>query len=101
MSERAFDKFTKRAKQVLQIATEPMLTPPAAGTHVSSPVSPEDGLGLSACQGILQEHRGQMSRERRADGAILLRVELPVTEAAPSQPKESTVPVLWQSRPYA
>ena len=67
----------------------------------ASPVDPEDGLGLSACQGILQEHHGQISREPREDGAMLLRVELPVTESAPAKAKESTVPVLWQSRPYA
>lgn len=57
---------------------------------------------MSACQGILQEHRGQISRESREDGATLLRVELPITEWAPAaKPKESTVPVLWQPRPYA
>jgi signal transduction histidine kinase len=86
---------------VLLIATEPMSSTPAVGTQQSSPVDPEDGLGLSTCQGILQEHCGQLSRERREDGAILLRVELPVTESAPAKAKESTVPVLWQSQPYA
>jgi signal transduction histidine kinase len=85
---------------VLQIATEPMPAIPSA-THPSSPVDPEDSLGLSACQGILQEHRGQISRERRKDGAILLRVQLPITESAPAKPKQTTVPVLWQSQPYA
>ena len=78
---------------VLKIATDAM-----AGT---SPVDPEDGLGLSACQGILQEHRGHVSREDNAEGATVLRVELPMTESAPPKAKESTVPVLWQSRPYA
>jgi signal transduction histidine kinase len=81
----------------LLIATEPMA--PASGN--ASPVDPEDSLGLSACQGILQEHRGHISRQRSADGAILLRVLLPITVTAPSKPKNSTVPVLWQSRPYA
>jgi two-component system NtrC family sensor kinase len=62
---------------------------------------PESGLGLSACQGILQEHGGQVSHECREDGSILLRVEIPVTESLPAKSRESTVPVLWQSRPYA
>lgn len=93
---------------VLQIATE--ATPPAPASRASSPdpnttnsdsANPEDGLGLSACQGILQEHRGQVVCQRHADGAMLLRVELPVTESAPSKPKNSTVPVMWQSQPYA
>jgi signal transduction histidine kinase len=101
---------------VLLIATESMAFPSSA-SGPSSQVDPqldtpvdaqrdaqldaEDGLGLSACQGILQEHRGQISRQRREDGAILLRVEIPATASVPAKPKESTVPVLWQSRPYA
>jgi signal transduction histidine kinase len=86
---------------VLQIATEPMPATPAVGTQQSSPVDAEDGLGLSACQGILHEHHGQVVRERREDGAMLLRVELPIIESAPARPKESTVPGLWQPRPSA
>jgi signal transduction histidine kinase len=85
---------------VVQIASEPLPgtlpTPRAA-----SPGDPEDSFGLNACQGILQEHRGRISREHGENGAMLLRVELPITESAPARPKESTVPVLWQSRPYA
>ncbi len=84
----------------LQITTEPMPSP-LPGAHPSSPMDPEDGLGLSACRGILQEHRGKISRQRREDGAIVLRVELPVTASASVKPKASTVPVLWQSQPYA
>ena len=88
---------------VLQIATEPLVSL-ASGSTRAPQSYPEDGLGLSACQGILQEHRGHISRESRDDGAMLLRVELPATITAPArekQSKEATVPVLWQSRPYA
>lgn len=85
---------------VVQIATESIPLAPSADSP-ADPVDLEDGLGLSACQGILQEHHGQISQERREDGAMLLRVELPVTESAPVKPKDSTVPVLWQSQPYA
>jgi len=89
---------------MLLIATESMPSMPADGSSPSSPVDPEDSLGLSACQGILQDHHGQISRERRADGAILLRVRLPIVDSVPAKTKESkdaTVPVLWQPRPYA
>jgi two-component system NtrC family sensor kinase len=88
---------------VLLISTEPMPFSQGIDGSPSSTVEPEDGLGLSACQGILQDHRGQISRERREDGAILLRVELPISESAPTKAKvkDSTVPVLWQSQPYA
>jgi signal transduction histidine kinase len=86
---------------VLTISTESGTFASSQSDRPFSPVDPEEGLGLSACQGILQDHRGQISHQRTADGAILLRVELPATDSAPSRPKESTVPVLWQSRPYA
>jgi signal transduction histidine kinase len=79
---------------VLQIATEPLRDAEPSSTD-------EDGLALSACQGILQEHRGQISREARPDGAVLLQVEVPAADPVPSKPKEATVPVMWQSRPYA
>jgi len=85
---------------LLQIVTEPMPSAPLASDS-SSPLDPEDGLGLSACQGILQEHRGQVLRQRGEDGSLQLRVELPLTESPLATPKESTVPVLWQSQPYA
>ena len=63
----------------------------------------EDSLSLSACQGILQEHRGQISRELAPDGSVLLRVELPAADLVPAKTttEKATVPVLWQSRPYA
>jgi signal transduction histidine kinase len=73
----------------------------APGSAASSVSNPEESLGLSACQGILQEHRGQISCEYRGDGALLMHVELPATESAPAKVRESTVPVLWQSRPFA
>jgi len=89
---------------VVQIGTEPMPSSPSTGPQVSSPNDANDAdvdFGLNACHGILQEHRGQISQERIAGGALLLRVELPIIESAPARTKESTVPVLWQSRPYA
>jgi len=87
---------------VLQIATEPMPQRSAVGSDAASPLDPEDSLGLSACQGILQEHRGQVLRERREDGSLLLRVDLPATEPTPAaKTKDPTVPVLWQSQPSA
>jgi two-component system, NtrC family, sensor kinase len=62
---------------------------------------PENTLALSACQGILQEHRGQISLESGPNGSVQLLVELPAADSTPPKPKDATVPVLWQSRPYA
>jgi nitrogen-specific signal transduction histidine kinase len=81
---------------VLQFAAEP-----SDGANAIAADDSEGGLALSACQGILHEHRGQVLREAHESGAVVLRVELPVTDLAAPKPKEATVPVLWQSRPYA
>jgi len=85
---------------VLQIAAA---TAPLKFESPSNSAGDEDSLSLSACQGILQEHRGQISRELSSDGSVLLRVELPASDLAPARTKskDATVPVLWQSRPYA
>ena len=84
---------------LLQVATQAL---PRAGTEqnaVCSPVDPEDALGMSACQGILQEHRGRVFRERREDGSLFLCMELPATVHSPEPAKGPTVPVLWRSQP--
>lgn len=84
----------KSGSCILKIATEPL-------RNSNSGSDSADGLALSACQGILQEHHGQISREFRDDRAVILKVELPAVDTVPAKPKETTVPVLWQSRPYA
>jgi two-component system NtrC family sensor kinase len=81
----------KEESSVLQIA---------CAQAFSSTDAEVDSLGMSACQGILQEHRGRISRELGEDGAILLRVELPIMEPAASRMKES-IPGRWQSQPFA
>ena len=88
---------------VLHIATDSATFQLSSNPEEVFPSDIDDTLGLSACQGILQEHGGSLSHQRREDGALLFRVELPATDAAPAKAKtkESTVPVLWQSQPYA
>jgi len=81
---------------MLQIATEAL---PA--TTAAPLVDAENGLALSACQGILQEHRGQIVCKPGRDGAVVFQVELPATDFVPCNAKEATVPGLWQSQPYA
>lgn len=80
---------------VLKICTE--ATPSASLRKDDS----EDSVALSACQGIVQEHGGRVCRESSADGSLALVVELPAADHARATAKEPTVPVLWQSRPYA
>jgi signal transduction histidine kinase len=95
-----FSTKTTDALCSLQITTEPI---PGFEEceQGASPAKEEYSLGLAACEGILQEHQGQISQQLREDGVLLLKVELPVAQTVPVKTKEATVPVLWQSRPYA
>ena len=86
---------------VLKIVTQVLPSSGKEPKPPSSPLDPEDSLGLSACQGILQEHGGRIVRERREDGSLLLCMELPAIGLAPANMKQPTVPVLWQSQPSA
>jgi signal transduction histidine kinase len=61
------------------------------------------GLGLNACQGILQQHHGRISCRRDPATGITIRVELPVIPPPPA-PEKSTpegVPVMWSPQPSA
>jgi C4-dicarboxylate-specific signal transduction histidine kinase len=80
----------------LQIMSGPMLAPTANSTEHGV----EDDLGLAACEGIVQEHRGQIFRERQDDGTTSVRVQLPIAESPVLQSRESAA-APWQPRPYA
>lgn len=82
---------------VLQILTEPLAAPAGAELDAAQNGS---SLGLSACHGILQEHRGRISSERREDGSVLMRVELPAMDSTPSAVRDSGA-ALWQPQPFA
>jgi two-component system nitrogen regulation sensor histidine kinase NtrY len=56
------------------------------------------GLGLSACQGILQQHQGRIQWQQDRNVGTTVRVELPVIPPAPEKSTEG-VPVTWQPQP--
>jgi two-component system NtrC family sensor kinase len=66
---------------------------------------PFSGLGLSACQGILQQHRGRILWEHEPTASVAIRIELPVILPAGQKTSEKStpaeVPGLWQSQPFA
>ena len=58
------------------------------------------GLGLSTCQGILQQHHGRILRHQDRSAGTTIRVELPVIP--PHQKSiEAEVPSMWQPQPFA
>jgi signal transduction histidine kinase len=45
--------------------------------YTTKPVGQGTGLGLSACYGIVQEHKGKIVCRNRPEGGALFRIELP------------------------
>ena len=45
--------------------------------YTTKPVGQGTGLGLSACYGIVQEHKGRIVCRNRAEGGALFRIEIP------------------------
>lgn len=77
---------------------------PAGNAPLNSAQSPGglqafSGLGLSACQGILQQHHGRIFCQEGSGAEIGIRIELPLI--APAQEKSTESPVRWQPQPFA
>ena len=58
-------------------------------------------LGLSACQGILQQHRGRIFWQQNRNAGTTIRIELPVIPQSPEKSTGAGVPVMWQPQPFA
>jgi signal transduction histidine kinase len=65
--------------------------------------SPEtlSGLGLSACQGILQQHNGRILWRQDRNVGTTIRVEIPVIAPEPEKSSAAGIPVMWQPQPFA
>jgi signal transduction histidine kinase len=64
-------------------------------------VRPMSGLGLTACQGILREHGGNITWQLSPITGIRICVELPVIPPTPEPPAIDEVPVMWQPQSFA
>jgi len=53
--------------------------------YTTRPVGQGSGLGLSACYGIIQEHKGRITCQNRSSGGATFRIEMPVAATAPVQ----------------
>ena len=68
---------------------------------VRNSTQPISGLDLSACQGILQQHRGRLAWQEDGSSATSIRVELPVMAPATRKSPAPTGSQAWDPRPSA
>jgi len=59
------------------------------------------GLGLSACQGILRQHQGELIWRQEQGGGIKIRIEVPVIPLPLEKSHRAGVPVMWEPQPSA
>ena len=57
--------------------------------YTTRPVGKGAGLGLSACYGIIQEHKGLIQCTNRVEGGTTIQIELPVTGGKEHLPEEA------------
>jgi signal transduction histidine kinase len=57
-------------------------------------------IGLSACEGIIQEHGGAVAIEQDATGLRQVRLQLPALEAT-TRSKDANLPLALRSQPFA
>jgi signal transduction histidine kinase len=72
----------------------------ATENGVINPTQPISGLDLSACQGILQRHRGRLSWQDDGNSATSIQVELPVMAPVTRKSPAAGSPA-WDPRPFA
>lgn len=53
-------------------------------------VGPSQSMGLNTCYGIVQEHRGRIMCQNRADGGALFRIELPIATMTLAPPSDES-----------
>src|SRR6266849_6023648 len=105
----AFHHMSQRAGRTLIVSTHRHVDASVFQVSEDSPLAPDkaaeqttDVLGLSACQGIVQEHRGRILCEPREDGGMVVRIELPAARSNPvSGTMSSPAPLLVKSQPSA
>jgi signal transduction histidine kinase len=77
--------------------------PPAVedATLQRASARPLSGLGLSACQGILQQHHGKIFWQSDQNCGTSIRVELPVIAPASQRSPAAGGPQKWQPQPFS
>jgi signal transduction histidine kinase len=72
-----------------------------AHNGVTNSTQPISGLDLSACQGILQQHRGRLSWQEDGNSATSIQIELPVMAPVTRKSPAPAGSPAWEPRPFA
>jgi len=75
--------------------------PAKSGAADHGSTHPLSDMGMSACQGILQQHRGKILWKNTPEAGITIRLELPITHAGPEQSPAAARAGMWQPQPSA
>jgi signal transduction histidine kinase len=73
----------------------------ARRTENEAPAPSISSLGLSACQGILQQHQGKIAWQQGQDCGTSIRIELPVIVPASEKSLAAAAPAKFQPQPFA
>jgi two-component system NtrC family sensor kinase len=77
-------------------------TPDRAAKSAASDVDPNHLLsymGLSACQGILHQHRGKILWQNSTEAGITIRLKLPIISEGPEKSPAAAGAGMWQPQP--
>jgi len=62
---------------------------------------PLSDMSLTACQGIIELHRGKIFWQHDVTAGITIRVELPVISPGPEKSPAAGLPGMWRDQPFA
>jgi hypothetical protein len=100
-SSRSFLVRTQREQDLCVLSIASVSARPESLGNASVPPA-QEAQGLSACQGIVQEHGGRIVSRRTSEEDFCLRVELPALLSATTRERKAGQPgTTWSVRPFA
>ena len=100
-SSRSFLVRTQRENDLCVLSVTTASERPGSLRSTSSAPLIQEAQGLSACQGIVQEHGGRIVSGGTSEEEFSLRVELPALLSAATREGKAAQPATWSVRPFA
>jgi signal transduction histidine kinase len=90
-----------RVFDIRPLSTLPSNLEQPSETSADATAESISGVGLRACQGILQQHHGRVSWQQSKDTGITICIELPLNPPALEKPSAAGVRARWLTQPSA